>query len=579
MEFKLPEALLGQVVSYDKVLKYASKKSIETDEQKAQRRLKLIGVIDCLLPEELMSKESQAKLITNIINDSHGDNSRLFWTVHHSEFTAYFAYVYSSWRAYWFPKDKADYYYGFSIGFKDTKAKREKFDATHATCKLFNNSAYTLGSHSELISGSCQGSKYLVYTFKFNHEVLMNTMEDRNPSFPLGHQIINSRLRALYPLRNAFTKFVNSFNLHLNPVDYEGISHKFNNILINKDPVKLFVMNIKSSYSAEYSKFANLVDFNSSEPTKDGHLAIAAILKRLHEDRMAKYTKNTSVLDTPFFRRQFVNAAKQYIDKVEGQIANNSRVKNLHEHRLASSSKMGVFAKVVAYAPEVSIDKLQLLYLTLQSYDFYINGLEYAIEPEVMDWFRKYNALDTCINLIISALNNNRQHGEDLQSLNDAFRMIDRVVASGQNLEKPKRWRLETLHDHLCTESFKVSTPNEVLPQLFFPEPVTILFQSKKFTFIQPQSLHQLAGWGAAVRNCVGNVSAYSNGIKKKTHFIFLAMVDQKPVYTVQASLNNGTMKIDQIVGLSNKRLDDSERLDYQQAFSMAIEARNSQLC
>ena len=97
-------------------------------------------------------------------------------------------------------------------------------------------------------------------------------------------------------------------------------------------------------------------------------------------------------------------------------------------------------------------------------------------------------------------------------------------------------------------------------------------------SFFQPKDTHQLAAWGRAVRNCVGGGHGYAEGVKKMKHLIVLCMIDNKPRYTVQLTVDNGIMNVAQIADVGNARLNDIEREDVQEAFSNALQKRTEQL-
>ena len=59
---------------------------------------------------------------------------------------------------------------------------------------------------------------------------------------------------------------------------------------------------------------------------------------------------------------------------------------------------------------------------------------------------------------------------------------------------------------------------------------------------------------------------------------IVLVMIDGKPRYTVQLRVDNGMMVVSQIADISNKRLEDSERFDVQNAFKQCLQLREKQL-
>jgi hypothetical protein len=55
-------------------------------------------------------------------------------------------------------------------------------------------------------------------------------------------------------------------------------------------------------------------------------------------------------------------------------------------------------------------------------------------------------------------------------------------------------------------------------------------------------------------------------------------MIGGKPRYTVQLKIDNGMMHVSQIADVGNKRLNDSERADVEDAFKLALQQRESEL-
>jgi len=178
-------------------------------------------------------------------------------------------------------------------------------------------------------------------------------------------------------------------------------------------------------------------------------------------------------------------------------------------------------------------------------------------------------------------------------------------VVAGTNVEsvelsKPRRWRITEFHDHLMGIQWKTRNEDIGLPQDLFPKPVKVtwqeayaknaLYQTTKdlenvdtgksmwsehensmMSFFQPITSHQLADWGRAVRNCVGN-SSYASAIGRKRYFIVLAMVDHKPRYTIQLKLSDGTLVVDQIADIGNRRLSDEEKDFVEKSIAVALQ-------
>jgi hypothetical protein len=159
----------------------------------------------------------------------------------------------------------------------------------------------------------------------------------------------------------------------------------------------------------------------------------------------------------------------------------------------------------------------------------------------------------------------------------DTISMLSNVVET-KELAPPKRWRIMEFHDHVQAEAWKITNVNHSLPQDLFPVPIKVQHNDQQWTFFQPIDTHQLAAWGQAVRNCVGNATSYADGVRKKQHFIVLCMINNQPQFTVQLKVSIGMMTVDQIAGVSNASLTSEQREDYTQVFGQALQQREKVL-
>jgi hypothetical protein len=203
----------------------------------------------------------------------------------------------------------------------------------------------------------------------------------------------------------------------------------------------------------------------------------------------------------------------------------------------------------------------------------------------------------------------------------DTLQLLHKVLCDkepkNETLTPPKRWRLTEFHDYVQTEAWKVEHTNHKLPQDLFPTPIKVQVEHTEkvnatstsdkmiynindnlnygrpildfidghykvtpvnYTFFQPIDTHQLAAWGQTVRNCVGDASSYADGVRKKKHFIVLAMLDNKPMFTIQLEVDRGMMSVKQIVGICNARLTSDQRDSYTKAFAQALKLQESRL-
>ena len=247
--------------------------------------------------------------------------------------------------------------------------------------------------------------------------------------------------------------------------------------------------------------------------------------------------------------------------------------------------------------PDINDDLVKSRYDLLVETEFRINQKDLALL-----WIQNNLSHDSFLNMLAKFHEYKQREAEDetddcrrnwnmhdwtglysffWRDFDDILSMLNQVLtynntkqdASIQLNPQPKRWRFQEWHDHLMAETWKIQNPNHDLPQKLFPQPIS----TDGHTFFQPIDTHQLAHWGRAAHNCVGS-SNYVEGIKKYKFMIVLCMIGGKPRYTVQLKVDSGMMHVSQIADVGNKRLDDQERSAVEQAFSAALQQRESQL-
>jgi len=55
-------------------------------------------------------------------------------------------------------------------------------------------------------------------------------------------------------------------------------------------------------------------------------------------------------------------------------------------------------------------------------------------------------------------------------------------------------------------------------------------------------------------------------------------MIDKEPRYTIQLTVDNGVMNVEQIADVCNKRLTDQQRHEIETVFKTALKLRDQQL-
>jgi hypothetical protein len=304
------------------------------------------------------------------------------------------------------------------------------------------------------------------------------------------------------------------------------------------------------------------------------------------------FLESNHIFSKPFFRKWINAKCTEALDKFN-DLANEYHRKITAPYkqifRLARSIKC-----VDDIWPDCPIDFYQTNVDALLAVDFTLNGNN----SSTAEWLRQHMPVQSFFTILSKFYleqeeerkkHPNMFHAEygintyRFSDWADTDSMISRILAAGKELAPPKRWRISEFHDYVQAENWKIVNPNEKLHQDLFPDPVKVELDFadgflNTWTFFQPHDTHQLAMWGQAVRNCVGSASHYAADIKKRKHFIVLAMIENKPKFTIQLKVDMGVMSVCQIAGIGNERLDDTERELYAEAFQLALHERETQL-
>ena len=298
-------------------------------------------------------------------------------------------------------------------------------------------------------------------------------------------------------------------------------------------------------------------------------------------------------LDTPWFRNQIQGRLNdllaEYDDPVE---ASSHRIRN---QWAGLKDQCKGLKPIIAIWPDASLDHLQALWpfserigwrlsiddITMANQRYSLGRFQLLGENPVIAWIREHLPLATYVHWMRRAAEDKdncwhtdiRQFNKRLAAyITDGMQWSEEQQrwVGVRELPKPKRLRLSDINRQLEERLWKVKTPDAPLPQDLFPGPVRVTLDDTRLSFFQPNSVHQLAEWGNAVRNCVGN-GTYADRIKKFQNFIVLGMVDGKPTFTIQLSHRDGQLITDQVVSTSNQALSADQRLLYQQGMELAL--------
>jgi hypothetical protein len=585
MQFQLPQSLLKQVVAYDPVLKPIYQKIEQAKNPKnpnAGPRLNL-GVIDCLIPTDLISAEDQVKITTNLNQQEvarriyqHDDDKCVVLIAHHK----------SQWMAWWFIKPsyllghpevakQHNYLFGFSLAFKNTSAAIEKFDGENLSLGWSSRNSKdlirfdTYGKRSEVKTGRF---KFIVKTVCITEEMVLGGVN----VIPCRDKM-NSYSTSMRHKRDAMYNWIELFSHSIPRWQDESL---FSRVMEQGD-IRVCVFGANTVAGDKSERSFNDILMESSIP--------------YYRDGSTEFIEKVSqVLNTPYFKKEanktFDEVLKLYSDPGTERKSEVKRPVSLFYHKV---EKLHHFMRIYDNA---TLDHLQQMWELAGN----ISSIRVPSAQGVIDWLRENMPITSFIQIIAKKVEENADRLKNeryldyrtgtylvtLHELNDTLSMIEQLHKHqhGYNgsekleLARPNRWRINEFHDYLAAECFKISTPNEKLPQDLFPQPIRIEEAGQKYSFFQPCDVHQLGSWGKAVRNCVGSADSYHKGIKSKTHFIVLVMLNNEPRYTVQAKLRNGQLTVEQIADVCNKSLTPGQRSMYEKTFGQALHVRAAEL-
>ena len=554
MEFFLPQNLATELIPYDPTLKKLARTN-KSPANSTKPKFPL-GLPYDIIPPSVIKTSLVQDAVENINSNPLRERVHQFKRIvgvldEAKSITTAILYHYEScWYAAWLPPagQEDDYVYGYSYAYKDTTSARSV--VPYKVKENIENCSFTKYGRSEFIT----------YTAFVTKESIISGNDAASWSLPSVSWNKGERIRTVC------SNFVEALRTTVPTWDegrHQGVFRRLMDsnwtLLLDVERVvdKELARTWKPSVDAIFKIIDNSVHFPSDYS--------------FHTYR--KFAKIRHIIDKPFFRKWIQGKCEQCIERF-ADAENKSRgyVQSPWEDivRLLDS-----ICYVNDIWPNCPIDYYQTNAETL-TYFYGSQNVSYSAN----NWLQTNMPVSSFFQMLTKHMEDtadtlSRRYFMDWK---DTVSMIGTVLDSGKTLETPKRWRITELHDHVQAEAWKIKHTNELLPQDLFPAPVKVQISEQTWTFIQPHDLHQLAAWGQAVRNCVGNAQHYADDVKKKKHFIVLAMVNQKPVFTIQLEVNNGMMSVKQIKGVSNASLTNDERDAYTEAFGAALKKRNEEL-
>lgn len=589
MEFQLPTNLQSELISYDPVLKaLAREQRPASTRSKSKSKHPLGNPIDLLVPEDILSAKQVQHAIDRINQSLAPDRFSTFVRTVDERLETY-AIIYhfeSVWIAAWIPPEdrKKEYVYGYTYCFKDTASSRKMIDyqikneiESYKTTEI-GRSVYL--SKTELITEEAIRSVKGKDTRLWSHGCLCGYIKKGRriaEAVKAFEEVLKTRIISWKDSISMFDRIKNSGNINELLCERMGTDFVKEYWEVYKQDFGL----VREEWTPSVSSIFHYADYVAK--TENGrwnsYYEISCVKK---------------ILDTPFFRKwiqancdlileRFADEKTEYrmdIKRPWLMIQELSKAIACVHHVWGDAvpidfyqTNLDVLLGIKTWSVRDNVKQWLAENMTPASY-FQVMSKFYKESMESMEEMEKSEPYRTRWNR-----NDNLQiYQFSFDSWRDTCSMLNTILEAGKTIEPPKRWRIAEFHDHVQAEAWKIKNPNHSLPQDLFPAPVKVQVDGQTWSFFQPIDTHQLAQWGQAVRNCVGNATNYAEGVRKKQHFIVLCLVEGKPTFTVQLQVRNGMLTVDQIAGFANAHLKQSEREQYTQAFAQALQEQEKRL-
>jgi len=570
MQFQLPENLQVELLAYDPTLKQLARTT--NSKTKSTKPNFPLGQPHGFVPEDAI-KTSLVQHAIDLINAEpverrHHEFKRItgFGPDAKSSTVGILYHYESVWYAAWLPPKgkEQDYVYGFAFAYKDNKTSKKMLP--YVVSQINNTQLVPHGR-----------SNFITYSRVVTKQDIINGYD--RPMYEIPQLSWNKGGQ----MREVLKRFKDSLADTI--PTWNDSRHGIFGRIKNSSYVKLL----------EIEGYVNKEDWNTWKPSVDN---LFAIIDKAEFEPYNFYWNNYKpirhIINKPFFRKWIQARCDEIILRLND--TDNQR-EMIVKHPWNQISELFKSITYIHHVwPDCPIDYYQTHVDNLLA----IHNFRWNFEGNrVGNWLNEHMPVASFFHILDKhvsegpmsvALYRNTSTISNMTGLTqyyftewkDTLQMLHRVLcdkeSKSETFTPPKRWRLTEFHDYVQAEAWKVENTNHKLPQDLFPEPIKLTLDNQAWTFIQPIDTHQLAAWGQAVRNCVGDASSYADGVRKKKHFIVLAMLDNKPTFTIQLEVDRGMMSVKQIVGTCNARLTGDQQDSYTKAFAQALKLQESRL-
>jgi len=587
MYFQLPTELQNELLAYDPALKRLIKaqKSEKSDRPKRKPNAYPIGNVNDLIPANIVSIDAMQEAVNHINSALAPEKYFTFYNPPKKQrgntpilpeeeldlepkLKAILYYTKSTWIALWFPPvEDSSYIFGCAYAIAEKNAHRFK-----TIYKASRNERNIPSIDINDMTIKQYGRKNF---YTYNELVTVDTVSTYstnliNPQDVASYTVLGRQIK-----EQALSKFI--YRLREMIPMWEDVSNIFARISKDKNN---YYDNLDASSGIYLDSILTKELFNEYPVTASKRIAWVPTVADI--TTILKYTNSSAhrIIDKPFFQALIKIALNNLI-----KISNDP--KNTHRCNIAKPIEnlikycSGIHWIASIWDLDVPVDYYQTYGEILTNINF--TGWNMNVDFATKQWLKDNMPVASMFNLLqkyydkelIRTDNFIARFNPRFFELCDTIQMINTILKCEVALTPPNRWRIDEFHDHVQAEAWKITNPLVELPQDLFPEPIKVQYADTKWTFFQPKDTHQLSQWGQAARNCVGS-SGYAEEVKKRKSFIVLCMLDNKPHFTIQLTLENGVLNVQQIKGTSNRILTAIEEVTYSKAFKQALEVRST---
>ncbi len=587
MEFRLPTNLQTELIPYDPTLKKLARAEKLANPTTKKSKYPL-GNPPLLIPADIIRESLQQEAVdvinASVVSDRRYEFKKPVGNIPDVEYVTH-AIMYhfeGVWVAAWLPpKGKEnDYVYGYTYCFKDTSSNRKmlayeiKRSLEHYTTTQIARSVYQSRTQfvtkQNIIDGN--DARHWLYS-----DIGGYSQKASYITAMAGHftKALEKTIPTWSDSRGIFDRIKSTSNLVQLLNDGRDLDHNY------WDKYEKDFEQPKEQWAASVTALFHMVDYYANVPPGQVQLG--------NGYQFHPFVRIRHILDKPFFRKWIQDKCNDINTKYQDEI-NDSMAAIRKPWLLIKELVTGIHYVHAIWGDAVPLDYYQTNIDNLMGIKAHSTPTQLTVEwlakhMPVTSFFqiRSKYYLEQCSE---QAGKHHSYYFEQrfgiyqfrFHAWEDTCNMLNQILSNDKTIDAPKRWRIAEFHDHVQAEAWKIQNPNHKLPQDLFPTPVKVQHSDQSWSFFQPFDTHQLAQWGQAVRNCVGNASSYAEGVRKKQHFIVLCMVNGAPRFTIQLEVNMGLMSVKQIVGLHNSRLSEDDRTLYSDAFRKALQSREEQL-